>query len=78
MIPLLVYCGSLVQTELAAAINSSLKSKQIARAFSELRCTFGGRSIIPDISVFARPNIPRQENGRVANTFSRLKSSYCQ
>ncbi|MDJ0733169.1 MAG: Uma2 family endonuclease [Nostocaceae cyanobacterium] len=61
---------SALQTELAPAINLVLKPKQIARAFSELRCTFGGGSIIPDISVFLWDRIPRQENGRIANIFS--------
>ena len=59
-----------VQTELAPAINLVVKSAQIARAFTELRCTFGGRSIVPDISVFLWDRIPRKENGGVANVFS--------
>ncbi|NJK30792.1 MAG: Uma2 family endonuclease [Acaryochloris sp. SU_5_25] len=61
---------SAIQTELAPAINSVVKSKQIARAFSELRCTFGERSIVPDIAVFLWGRIPRQENGGVANVFA--------
>ncbi|MBW3584607.1 MAG: Uma2 family endonuclease, partial [Cyanobacteria bacterium 0813] len=61
---------SALQTELSPAINSILRSKKIARAFSELRCTFGERSIIPDVSVFLWSRIPRQENGEVANVFS--------
>jgi Uma2 family endonuclease len=61
---------SVIQTELAPSINLVVKPKQIARAFSELRCTFGGRSIIPDISVFLWGRIPRKENGGVANVFS--------
>ncbi len=61
---------SAIQTELAPAINSIVKPKQIARAFSELRCTFGGRSIVPDISVFTWSRIPRKENNAVANIFS--------
>jgi Uma2 family endonuclease len=61
---------SVIQTELSPAINLVLKPKQIARAFCELRCTFGGRSIVPDISVFLWGRIPRQENGGVANVFS--------
>lgn len=60
---------SAIQTELATAINNIVKSQQIARAFSELRCTFGGRSIVPDISVFLWGRIPRKENGAIANTF---------
>ncbi|NMG21303.1 Uma2 family endonuclease [Brasilonema bromeliae] len=71
---------SVIQTELAPAINLVVKSKQIARAFCELRCTYpagsrsssvyGGRSIVPDISVFLWGRIPRKENGGVANIFS--------
>ena len=60
---------SAIQTELASAINNSLKSKGIARAFCELRCTFGERSLIPDISVFIAQRIPRRENGGIANVF---------
>lgn len=60
---------SAIQTELAPAINAVLKPQHTARAFSELRCTFGGRSIVPDISVFTWERIPRKENGRVANVF---------
>jgi Uma2 family endonuclease len=61
---------SAVQTELPPAINSVVKPQKIARAFSELRCTFGGRSIVPDISIFVWDRIPRKENGSVANVFS--------
>lgn len=60
---------SAIQTELAAAINMALRSKRIARAFSELRCTFGGRSTVPDICVFTWLRIPRKENGGVENVF---------
>ena len=61
---------SVIQTELAPAINLVVKPKQIARAFTELRCTFGGRSTVPDIAVFLWGRIPRKENGGVANVFS--------
>ena len=60
---------SAIQTELATTINASLKRPKIARAFSELRCTFDGQSIVPDISVFRWERIPRQDNGRIANEF---------
>ena len=46
-----------------------MRAKHIARAFTELRCTFGNRSIVPDIAVFQWDRIPRQENGNVANVF---------
>lgn len=60
---------SAIQTELATAINAVLRQKRIARAFSELRCTFGKRSIVPNISVFTWSRIPCKENGEVANVF---------
>ncbi|MEM7557313.1 MAG: Uma2 family endonuclease, partial [Cyanobacteria bacterium P01_A01_bin.84] len=61
---------STIQTEESAAINVALKPQRIARAFTELRCTFGGRSIIPDISVFSWKRIPRDENGEISNIFT--------
>lgn len=62
---------SVIRGELVPAINVIVKPKKIARAFNELRCTFGGRSIVPDIAVFQWENIPRDERGEVANTFLR-------
>ncbi|WP_066383524.1 Uma2 family endonuclease [Anabaena sp. CA = ATCC 33047] len=60
---------SLIQGELVPAINLVVKPRRIARAFPELRCTFGDRSILPDIAVFVWSRIPRDQNGEVANTF---------
>ena len=60
---------STIQTEFSTTVNVILKPRQVARAFSELRCTFGGRSIVPDVSVFTWGKIPRDEKGEVANTF---------
>ncbi|NJN87078.1 MAG: Uma2 family endonuclease [Leptolyngbyaceae cyanobacterium SL_7_1] len=61
---------SSVQLDLGAAINLALKPQRIARAYTELRCTFGDRSIVPDITVFTWERIPRDPSGEVANTFS--------
>ena len=60
---------STIQTELSTAINVALKPEKIARAFSELRCTFGERSIVPDVSVFTWDRIPRDDNGQIADSF---------
>ncbi|GAB4536306.1 MAG: Uma2 family endonuclease [Pleurocapsa sp.] len=60
---------STIQTELSSAINVALKPQKIARAFSELRCTFGGRSTVPDVTVFTWDRIPRDDNGEIANSF---------
>ena len=61
---------SAIQGEFVSAINTPLKPERIARAFPELRCTFGGRSTVPDIAVFIWNRIPRDQNGEIANTFS--------
>jgi Uma2 family endonuclease len=61
---------STVQGDLVPAINTVLKPNHIARAYPELRCTFGGRSVVPDIAVFIWERIPRDENGKVSNTFA--------
>ncbi|MBE9041013.1 Uma2 family endonuclease [Oscillatoriales cyanobacterium LEGE 11467] len=60
---------SLLQTELLAAVNRVSKPQKIAHAFPELRCIFGGRALVPDITVFEWSRIPRKENGRIANRF---------
>jgi Uma2 family endonuclease len=68
---------SLIQSELTANINTAFKPQRLIRAFSELRCNFGGRSTVPDVTVFTsdspkerlRQRIPRDENGDIANVF---------
>ncbi|MEQ8386144.1 MAG: Uma2 family endonuclease [Coleofasciculus sp. A1-SPW-01] len=60
---------SAIQTFLAPAINQVAIPNKIARAFTELRCTFGGRSLVPDITVFSWERIPVDENGEIENTF---------
>ncbi|MEI6328128.1 MAG: Uma2 family endonuclease [Pseudanabaena sp. ELA645] len=61
---------SAIQGEFTTEVNSALRSKRIARAFPELRCTFGGMSIVPDISVFRWDRIVRDRNGEIANVFN--------
>ncbi|MEE3715266.1 Uma2 family endonuclease [Tumidithrix elongata RA019] len=60
---------STLQRVLTRDIDNALSPSKIAHAYPELRCTFGGRSLVPDISVFRWEHIPRQPNGRVANRF---------
>jgi Uma2 family endonuclease len=60
---------SAIKGEFVPTINAVVKSKCIARTFPELRCTFGDRSIVPDIAVFVWNRIPRDDNGEIANTF---------
>ena len=56
-----------IQGDLTSAINSKLKTAKIGRAFPELRCTFDGRSIVPDITVLPWSKIPRDEKGKLAD-----------
>lgn len=60
---------SKLQGKLVTAINEVVESRKIALAFPELRCTFGGRSIVPDVAVFAWQRIPLDRRGDVANVF---------
>ncbi len=60
---------SKLQGKLVTAINQVVEDRKIALAFPELRCTFAGRSIVPDASVFTWERIPVDENGDIANVF---------
>lgn len=60
---------SALQLDFATLINTTVRTKKVARAFSELRCTFGGSSMVPDIAVFVWERIPTDENGEIANVF---------
>lgn len=60
---------SRLRSKLSAAINQASEARKTAYAFTELRCSFGGESIIPDIAVFRWDDIPRAASGRVANRF---------
>lgn len=60
---------SILQGELVSTLNATFKPNKSARAFPELRCVFGGRAIVPDISVFQINHIPRDANGEIANLF---------
>ncbi|NET54530.1 MAG: Uma2 family endonuclease, partial [Merismopedia sp. SIO2A8] len=60
---------STLQGDLVSNLNGALKPTKIARAYPELRCTFGDRSIVPAVSVFQWERIPRCADGRVENAF---------
>ncbi|MBS9391648.1 MAG: Uma2 family endonuclease [Dolichospermum sp. LBC05a] len=60
---------SLIQTTFIEVVNGLTRSQKIAIAFPELRCTFGGSTIVPDIAVFRWERIPKTESGRIANRF---------
>lgn len=60
---------SRLQSKLCFCINQIAETPKIAYAFPELRCTFGGDSIIPDVAVFRWQRIPFQASGKIANKF---------
>lgn len=60
---------SKLQGKLVTKINQVAETQQTALAFPELRCTFGGRSTVPDVAVFVWQRIPLDEQGDVSNIF---------
>ena len=60
---------SRLQDKLVKVINAAVEPKKVACAFPELRCTFDGTSIVPDIAVFTWERIPTDKNGEIANVF---------
>ncbi|MGB0562502.1 MAG: Uma2 family endonuclease [Spirulinaceae cyanobacterium] len=60
---------SRLQLDFATVINSVVRPEKIACAFPELRCTFDGLSIVPDIVVLAWSRIPTDNDGEIANVF---------
>jgi Uma2 family endonuclease len=60
---------SRLQLRLCNSINENAENQKIAYAFPELRCTFGSRSIVPDIAVFKWSRIPFDADGEVPNDF---------
>ncbi|NEO52807.1 MAG: Uma2 family endonuclease [Okeania sp. SIO3B5] len=60
---------SAIQVCLSSAISQAGEPQKLAMALPELRCTFNGCSIVPDVSVFPWQRIPRKPNGRIENRF---------
>lgn len=54
---------SRLQLKLCNEINQVTENEKIAYAFPELRCTFGGRSIVPDIAVLLWERIVFDDHG---------------
>jgi len=60
---------SRLQGALVTAINQVGEADQIALAFPELRCTFGGRAIVPDVAVYLWERVPFTEDDEVPDDF---------
>jgi Uma2 family endonuclease len=54
---------SRLQSKLIAVINEISEERRIAYAFPELRCTFGGRSTVADITILRWEHIKFDEQG---------------
>lgn len=61
---------SRLQGKLCATINQVAEDVKIAYAFPELRCSFGERSIVPDVAVFQWERIPFTSEGNVPDNFN--------
>lgn len=61
---------SRLQFKLCEAINRVGEDREIACAFPELRCTFGDRSLVPDISILRWERIPMTPEGTLINQFN--------
>jgi Uma2 family endonuclease len=60
---------SRLQIKLCTTINQVAETQKIAYAFPELRCTFGGDTIVPDVAVFRWERIPKTASGKISNRF---------
>jgi Uma2 family endonuclease len=60
---------STLQGAFAESVNRRFRRRKVAYAFVELRTTFGGRSFVPDVSVYRWERIPRAPDGEVADDF---------
>jgi len=61
---------SRLQLKFCSAVNAVTEAPKIAMALPELRCTFGGRSIVPDAAVFVWGRIPFDAAGEIDNVFT--------
>jgi Uma2 family endonuclease len=61
---------SKVQTELARLFDNFAQPIRLATAFTELRTTFGGSSLVPDVCVYRWERVPLDSDGRVVDDFT--------
>ena len=61
---------SRLQGKLCTTVNQVSEDAKIAYAFPELRCSFGTRSVVPDVSIFRWERIPFTADGTVPDNFN--------
>jgi Uma2 family endonuclease len=60
---------SALQFALAKLFDRAAKPKRRARVFTELRATFAGASVVPDLSVYLWDRVPVTPDGLIADNF---------
>ncbi|MEL6385561.1 MAG: Uma2 family endonuclease [Cyanobacteria bacterium J06626_18] len=69
--------GDILQKPMGGSKHSLLQKRLVGvvdaldsayEAFPELRCTFGGRSVVPDVAIVANHRLPIDENGDIASS----------
>lgn len=61
---------STLQGEIYDRVNAFARPRKLARAYTELRTTFGGFSRVPDVSAYVWDRIPVTAEGKVADDFT--------
>lgn len=61
---------SWLQYSVCERIDRRCTASKVAMAFPELQVTFGGNSLVPDVSVYVWERIQRKPNGEVATDFT--------
>jgi Uma2 family endonuclease len=62
---------SLLTRRLEDHLNRFAESQRLGEAFPELRCTFEGRSIVPDVVLLREEHIESDEGGEIENLVRR-------
>ena len=60
---------SAIQEALCERFNVFARPRKLARAFPELRTTFAGASVVPDVALYRWHRVPVGASGRIANEF---------
>ncbi|NET37075.1 MAG: Uma2 family endonuclease [Cyanothece sp. SIO1E1] len=69
--------GEVIQKPMGGGKHSALQKRLVTvidqaghgyEAFPELRCTFGGRSVVPDVAVVASQRLPLDDNGEISSS----------
>ena len=57
----------LIQTKLGSILDRFSEAESLGESFTELRCTFAGRSILPDGSFLVNERIPLDESAEICD-----------